>query len=218
MTASLAEKKPGLLAWDSAKDVLSLSSGKDVLLFGPGIARDESVPAILEEILAQWDKPAVIDAGGLWALAQKKDIAAVAAGPLILTPHPGELALLLGCDVADIQGDRPAAARRAAKEYGAVVVLKGASSIVTDHTGALYINSTGNPIMATAGSGDVLAGALSAFIAQGLPPLEAAVLAVYIHGRAGDLLAEKLGVRGGLAGELAAYLPIAIKELRTWRA
>jgi NAD(P)H-hydrate epimerase len=155
----------------------------------------------------------VLDAGGLWALARDKDIAAGAAGAMVLTPHPGELALLLDTTAAEIQKDRCAAVCKAAREYGAVVVLKGASTMIADHTGKLYINSTGNPILATAGSGDVLAGALAAWIAQGLAPVDAAVLAVYLHGRAGDMLNDSLGIRGGLAGEIAECLPLARIEL-----
>jgi len=214
MTVALAEKKTGLLSPEAAAEITRAGQNKDVLLFGPGLARDDALASILMDVLTSWKKPAVIDAGGLWALSRNKDIAANAAGPLALTPHPGELGLLLGVTAADVMRDRPGAAREAAREYGAVVVLKGASTLITDPKGVLYINSTGNPILATAGSGDVLAGALAALIAQGLSPLDASVLAAYLHGRAGDLLGEEYGRRGGLAGEVAEYLPLAMKELR----
>ena len=213
MTAALPEERPGLLSAAAGREILALGQGKDILLFGPGLARDATLPAILEEVLSSWSKPAVVDAGGLWALAQNKDIAVGAAGALVLTPHPGELALLLDSTAAEVQRDRNAAVCRAAKDYGAVVVLKGASTLVADPSGKLYVNSSGNPALATAGSGDVLAGALAALAARGLAPVEAAVLAVYLHGRAGDLLKEATGPRGGLAGEVAGYLPRAMKEL-----
>ena len=214
MTAALPEERSGRLSVSAGKEILALGEGKDVLLFGPGLARETALPTILEEVLSSWDKPAVVDAGGLWALAQNRDIAVGAAGPLVLTPHPGELALLLDCTVAEVQKDRNAAAGKAATEYGAVIVLKGASTLIADPSGKLYINSSGNPALATAGSGDVLAGSLAAWIAQGLAPCEAAVLAVYLHGRAGDLLMEAKGLRGGLAGEVAGYLPSARRELQ----
>jgi NAD(P)H-hydrate epimerase len=213
LTIALAEKKTGLLSPEAANEILEAGQNKDVLLIGPGLARDDALPAILMEVLASWKKPAVIDAGALWALSRNKDIALNAAGPLALTPHPGELGLLLGITAADVQQNRPDAARAAARDYGAVVVLKGASTLITDPRSGMYINTTGNPILATAGSGDVLAGALAALIARGLSALDASVLAAYLHGRAGDLLAEKTGSRGGLAGEIAEYLPLAIKEL-----
>ena len=214
MTAALPEDRPGYLSIEAGREILAIGENKDALLFGPGIARDDSIPLVLEELLSAWEKTAVLDAGGLWALAQNKDIAVSAAGPLVLTPHPGELALLLGVATAEVQKDRCAAACQAAKDFGAVVVLKGASSLIADPAGRLYINSTGSPALATAGSGDVLAGALAAWAARGLPPAEAAVLAVYLHGRAGDLLRDTYGDRGGLAGEIAENLPRALRELR----
>ncbi len=215
MTIGLPEDevKPGHLSVAAAGEILGQEAKKSVLLFGPGLAREEAIPLLLEEVLSHWQKPVVLDAGGLWALAQDKDIALKFAGDLVLTPHPGELAMLLDTTAAEVQKNRPAAARRAAKEYGAVVVLKGASSLIADPQGGLYINSTGNASLATAGSGDVLAGALAAWIAQGLAPREAAVLAVYLHGRAGDYLRDTWGGRGGLAGEAAENLPLALKEL-----
>jgi NAD(P)H-hydrate epimerase len=213
MTAALPEDKPGFPSADASRKIIDLLQKKDALLFGPGIARDDAVPLMLEEVLSAWEKPTVLDAGGLWALAQNRDIAISAAGPMVLTPHPGELAMLLDTTADEIQKDRCAAARKAAKEYGAFVVLKGASTLIAEPSGRLYINSTGNPALATAGSGDVLAGALAAWIARGLSPCDAAVLAVYLHGRAGDLLKESKGIRGGLAGEIAECLPLALVEL-----
>ncbi|MCL1848271.1 MAG: NAD(P)H-hydrate dehydratase [Clostridiales bacterium] len=214
MTAALTEDSPGRLSPQAGSEILAIAKDTDVLLFGPGLARDASLPEILQQVLAAWEKPTVLDAGGLWALAQNKDIAISAAGPLVLTPHPGEMGMLLDVTTQEVQRDRCAAVCKAAREYGAVVVLKGASTLVADPEGMLYINSTGNPALATAGSGDVLAGALAAFIAQGLPPCDAAVLAVFLHGLAGDMLKETKGGRGCLAGEIADFLPLAAKEMR----
>ena len=213
MTLALPEEKAGFLSAEAGKEILEIGKDKDVLLIGPGLARTDETVLILEEVLSSWTKPAVVDAGGLWALAQNKDIAVAAAGLLVLTPHPGELARLLDTTAEEIQKDRCAAVCKAAEEFAAIVVLKGASTLIADPAGNLYINSTGGPALATAGSGDVLAGALAALIARGLPPCDAAVLAVYLHGRAGDLLKEDKGSRGGLAGEVAEYLPLAMKEL-----
>jgi len=214
ITAALPEDKPGFLSVDAGSEVLRLGREKDALLYGPGLARDEAASLVLEEILVSWEKPAVVDAGGLWALSQNKAIATNAAGPLVLTPHPGELALLLNRTTNEVQSDRCGAALRAAAEYRATIVLKGASSLIADASGRLVINSTGSPALATAGSGDVLAGALAAWIVRGLSPFDAACLAVYLHGLAGDLMEEDWGERGGLAGDVADYLPLALIRLR----
>ncbi|MEA4891013.1 MAG: NAD(P)H-hydrate dehydratase [Peptococcaceae bacterium] len=212
MTLALPEEE-GTLAPSAAEELFLAAEKKSVILFGPGMPQKKGLTSLLRELLPAVKKPVVVDAGGLWALAQDKAMAGVKSGPLILTPHPGELALLLGSTAETVQKDRVNAVRKAARDFGAVVILKGASSLVADENGSLFINSTGSPALATAGSGDVLAGAVAAWIAQGLEPLEAAVLATYLHGLAGGLLREKMGLRGGLSGEVAELLPLALKEL-----
>jgi hydroxyethylthiazole kinase-like uncharacterized protein yjeF len=131
----------------------------------------------------------------------------------VLTPHPGELGQLLGLSTSEIQEDRLAAVRRAAAETGAVVVLKGSRTLIASPTGEVHVNPTGNPGMATGGSGDVLTGLIAALLAQGLEGLDAARLGVYLHGLAGDLVAEDQGVAGLAAGDLIEALPAAFSAL-----
>jgi NAD(P)H-hydrate epimerase len=132
---------------------------------------------------------------------------------VVVTPHPGEMSRLVGRPVAEIQADRLGTARRAARAWGVVVVLKGAGTVVAAPDGAVWLNATGNPGLATAGSGDVLAGAIATFLAQGLPPLEAALVTVSAHGLAGDLAARDIGRRGLLASDIAHRLPRALDSL-----
>ena len=198
----------------SAADVISEAlEKKQALLAGPGIKHHENLPLILEQVLRRTEVPAVLDAGALWALKQNPDMTREARGVCILTPHPGELGGLLNTNAAAVQKDRCGAARQAAKQYNSIVILKGASTLIADPDGKLFINATGNAALATAGSGDVLAGAVAAWLAQGLDPLSAAVLAVYLHGAAGDQLFLRHGERGGLSGEVAELLPAARKQL-----
>jgi NAD(P)H-hydrate epimerase len=131
----------------------------------------------------------------------------------VLTPHPGELARLIGVETAAVQADRIGAARECARRYGAVVVLKGARTLIAPPAGPLWINPTGNPAMAAAGMGDVLTGVIAAHLARGLSPLAAALLGVFLHGRAGDLAAAGSGPWGLLASELADRLPTALLSL-----
>jgi NAD(P)H-hydrate epimerase len=155
----------------------------------------------------------VIDADGLNALAAMPDAAARMPRNAVLTPHPGEMARLLGASVAEVQADRLGTCRLAAERFGCVVVLKGAHSIIAEPGGRSCLSPFANPLLATAGSGDVLAGMIAAYLAQGVAPFTAAALGVYLHGAAGESLREEMGVAGLLAGELASRLPAAVKEL-----
>ena len=157
--------------------------------------------------------PTVLDADGLNALAVDPDSIGDIRAPLVLTPHPGELARLRRTTTAMIQADRLAAAQDTARAYNAVVVLKGAHTVIAEPEGTLYINVTGNPGMATAGSGDVLSGMIGALLGQGYPPSMAAWIAVYTHGLAGDLAATALGERALMAGDLVGALPQAFQQL-----
>jgi NAD(P)H-hydrate epimerase len=146
--------------------------------------------------------PCVLDADGLNAVDGQLDMLKSAKCPLILTPHPGEMARLLGKTTAEIQSDRLGAARALASGAGAVAVLKGARTVIALPDGTAFVNPTGNPGMATAGSGDVLSGICGALLAQGLKPPDAAVAAVYAHGLAGDLIARRTGLMGLNASDL----------------
>ena len=158
----------------------------------------------------------VLDADALTCLAsdsQLRDAVRAIGDRVILSPHPGEAGRLLGMSAAEINRDRIAAARQMAEQSGAIIVLKGAGTVVTAPGRPFYVNTTGNPGMATGGSGDVLAGILAGFAAQGIPPFEAALAGVYIHGRAGDLAADALGEYGLIASDIAALAGRAIREI-----
>ena len=194
---------------DAAGIVLRLAEKQNALAMGPGLGTTDGVAAVVRTALIHAETPVVLDADGLNVLGTR--IAETLTGrraATILTPHPGEAARLLGRTVAKIQADRPAAAQALA-DLGAVAVLKGAGSIVCDGR-RLYQNRTGNPGMATAGSGDVLTGLLAALVAGGMEPFDAAVLAVWAHGRAGDLAAQRLGVLSLTALDILGCLPEAL--------
>jgi NAD(P)H-hydrate epimerase len=178
--------------------------GASALLIGPGIPRGSETAPAIRALLDRRPIATVIDADGLNALADHPGLVAVIAhdAPIVLTPHPGEMARLVGGTIEEVQDDRVGIARRKAQEWGAVVVLKGARTVVADPDGPAAIIPTGNPGMATGGTGDVLAGLVGALLAGGIRPREAARAAAWIHGRAGDLAAEKFGERGLIAGDL----------------
>ena len=195
---------------EAAETVFALAEGQNALAVGPGLGRTSGASAVVRAVLERLDVPIVLDADGLNAVADDASAALGSARDgIILTPHPGEAARLLGTSVKDVQADREAAARRLAA-FGAVAVLKGAGTIVCDGE-RIYVNRTGNPGMATAGAGDVLTGMLAALVAGGMPMFEAAVLAVWAHGRAGDLAAERLGILGMTALDLLGCLPEALR-------
>ncbi|MGB2966608.1 MAG: NAD(P)H-hydrate dehydratase, partial [Phycisphaerae bacterium] len=195
---------------EAADAVLTLAEGQGAIAVGPGLGRTRGVSAVVRALLEGLDVPIVLDADGLNAIADEAAaILKSASNRVILTPHPGEAARLLGASVKDVQADREAAAQRLAA-LGAVAVLKGAGTIVCDGE-RIYVNKTGNPGMATAGAGDVLTGMLAALLAGGMSPFEAAVLAVRAHGRAGDLAAERLGVLGMTALDLLGCVPEALR-------
>ncbi|MCY2960413.1 MAG: NAD(P)H-hydrate dehydratase [Planctomycetota bacterium] len=184
-------------------------------LVGPGLGLDAVARGIVECALARADVPLVLDADALTILAREPRLAERRRGALVLTPHPGEAARLLGHEAAPDPAGRLAAARTIASRFGAVVCLKGRATVVTDGERD-YVNDTGNPGMATAGAGDVLAGVLVAYLgatvtlpSPGWTAFEAAARAVWIHGRAGDLAAAELGARALIASDLVEFLPRA---------
>lgn len=206
------------ISLDAAEVLQEALKDKAVFLLGSGLERHEAVGIIMEQLLSQNDLPAILDAGALWALSENPQLAQSSGrGPWVLTPHPGELALLLGTTSATVQMDRPAAVRHAAKTFNSTVILKGAGTIVAQPDGSMWINGSGNVALAVAGSGDVLAGTVAAWIAQGLKPLEAALLGAYMHGAAGDLLQQEMGPRGILAREIADTLPRVRQRLEALR-
>lgn len=205
----------------------ALLAGKAAVVIGPGIGASEASAARVREVLAS-ALPAVLDADALNVLATDPAEIAGAAGPVVVTPHPGEAARLLGITTGEIEADRLGAARALAAKTRAVVVLKGARTIVCDGiregvcAGAgsdlhCSINPTGGPALATGGSGDVLAGTIGALLAQGLSAVDAARAGVFVHGAAGDQLAAVHGARGVLSSDLPAAIALAIAALSRGR-
>lgn len=217
MTAALAQTGDGVVATDALPALMQLLAAKRCLAVGPGLGTDPETGALVKDLLARCPLPAVIDADGLNLLAGDWDVLARRPGPSVLTPHPGEMARLLGLSTADIQNDRLAAARRLASAAKACVVLKGAGTVIAEPGGAAWINPTGNSGMASGGMGDVLTGIIAGLITQGARPLDAAIAGAYLHGAAGDRLAGTLGPCGYLASELMAVLPETIAGLSARR-
>lgn len=184
-------------------------------LAGPGLGLDDVARGIVARALDRADVPLLLDADALTILAREPRLAEARRGPLVLTPHPGEASRLLARDVPPDPAGRADAARAIARRFRAIVCLKGRGTVVTDGERA-FVNDTGNPGMATAGAGDVLAGIAVAYLAQtatcaspAWTAFDAAARAVWIHGRAGDLAAAELGARALVASDLVAFLPRA---------
>jgi NAD(P)H-hydrate epimerase len=210
LTVPLPQDEAGRLAAAAQPDLVDRVRASTVAVLGPGLGRSEGLTGLLLAVLAETATPLVLDADALNGLAPHRDQLRAHAGPLVLTPHPGEFARLLGCDIPTVQARRRELAAQFAAEHGVVVVLKGHGTVVTDGR-RLYVNTTGNPGMATGGTGDVLAGLTGALLAQGLEPLAAAQLGVYLHGLAGDLARDELGEVSLTASDLLAALPRAFQ-------
>ena len=203
MTLPLADEGRGVLLETALADLLREARARDVLVVGPGLGRDPSTERAVHGLLAQLERPAVVDADALNAFEGRAE-ALRGPAPRVLTPHPGEAARLLGSATSEVQADRAAAARELARRTHACVVLKGARSAIALPDGTLLVNPTGGPALAAGGSGDVLSGTIGALLAQGLDAFEAAALGTYLHGRAGE------GARmGRLASEVADAIPAA---------
>jgi len=215
MTMPLPETVDGFLSSQAAGVINDLSAGKDVLAIGPGLGTNDETVKVVVEVLREAEVPCVIDADGINAVARSGFRLREMQANAVITPHPGEMARLMGCSTAEVQADRPGNARRVAGESGAVVVLKGAGTVVAVPGGKAYINSTGNPGMASGGSGDVLTGIIAGLLAQGLTPENAAVAGVYLHGLAGDRVAAANGMAGLLAGDMIEALPGVIESIKT---
>ena len=212
MVRPLPETGEGSLGAEALETLTELAGTCRSVALGPGLSRHSDTALLVHALLPLLKVPVVVDADGLNALAGGMDTLKETKAPLVLTPHPGEMAGLLKTTVAAVQDNRLGAAEEAAKRWGAVVALKGAATIVAAPDGHTYINPTGNPGLATAGTGDVLAGLIGGLLAQGLPPLEAAGAAVFLHGEAGDLAARELGQRGLVAGDLLTFLPKVLRQ------
>lgn len=206
MTEALPEED-GRLTETSTDRVIALLAAKQCLALGPGIGTAAGTKAMVTNLVRTCPVPMVIDADGLNCLAGQTAVLKAARAPAILTPHPGEMARLMGISTQQVQNDRIGSARTFARAHGVFLVLKGAMTVVAHPDGSVRINPTGNAGMATGGMGDVLTGLIAGFIAQGLTPEEAAAAGVFLHGQAADTLARTVAPRGYLASEVMDAIP-----------
>jgi hydroxyethylthiazole kinase-like uncharacterized protein yjeF len=223
MTCWLAETEEGTIDTASAPTVLEQLSQADALVIGPGLSTNPSTRRFVRDIVHEAPVPVILDADGINAFAGMTGRLCNEAGrPVVITPHPGEMARLLDVTIADVQRRRVECAERCSQKHNVYTVLKGYQTLIATPSGHLLVNTTGNPGMATGGTGDILSGIMGRFVAgwkrtsraESQKPLEDYVsAAVYLHGRAGDLAAEAKGEESLIATDLLAYLPVAFREV-----
>ena len=211
----LSETGAGTISGAAGKDLENELETATAVIVGPGMSSNVETTRFVQQFVSTLKTPCVIDADGLNAISQNPKQSFGQPHQFVLTPHPKELARLLGMSTAEIQSNRIGAAEKAVEKYGCTVVLKGAHSVVATCDRQVYIVPTGNPGMATAGSGDVLTGIIGGLIAQGMKPQYAAVSGTYIHGAAGDIAADQLGKDGLIASDIMEAVPVALKMLRS---
>ncbi len=215
MGLPLPETKSGGLARKGLERIIEFAYNCKVVALGPGMGRDPETAELVREISCRLDHVLVLDADAIAAFAGCAERFAERKGPTLITPHPGEMGELIGKSAAQVQEDRENVAVEFAKRFEVfAVLLKGAGTIITDGSN-LFENSTGNPGMATGGSGDVLTGVVAALVAQRLDHFEAGCLGAYVHGLAGDLAARKYGQISMTAGDIVSCLPAAFESYRT---
>ncbi len=213
MTRPLPETSSQSLSLKAFDEIAEMVDGMNCVAVGPGLSTNPETQELVRKLASEIDIPMVIDADGLNSLAGHIDILSARKAPTIVSPHPGEMSRLTGLSITEIQKKRERIAAFCAADWGVVVVLKGAPSLVATSDGELFINTTGNPGMSTAGSGDVLTGILAALLCQGMESLDAAVLGTYLHGLAGDAAAERFTELAMVAGDMVHCLPRAWRKL-----
>ena len=216
MTEPLAETDHGTISPEAYGygRIAHVMEGKDVVALGPGIGRYAATVNFVRQFVEDCKVPLVIDADGLNAFEGHTEKLSGATRPLVLTPHPGEMSRLTGLSAAEVQKDRIGVARKFAAEHQCIVVLKGHRTLIALPEGAVWVNTTGNPGMATGGTGDVLTGMVAGMMAQTKDVAMAVRAAVYLHGLAGDVAREKVGEASLIAGDLIAWLPEAFKRAK----
>ncbi|WIV13453.1 NAD(P)H-hydrate dehydratase [Proteiniborus sp. MB09-C3] len=200
---------------NSAKYIKEAISKVDCLVLGPGMGVDGERVGLVKDILLYTEKPIVLDADGINCASKDKEALLARQYPTVITPHPAELSRLLGITTEEIQSNRIEYCRYAAQTFNTITVLKGSNTVISSPKGDIYINTTGNPGMATAGSGDVLSGMIGSLIGQKIEPLNATMAAVFCHGLAGDIVAREKGEYGLIAGDIVENIPYAIKAIKS---
>jgi len=217
MTKPLPETKAKSLALSAYSEITKFIKARkiDVLAIGPGLSQNTQTQKLVRKLIKAVNLPMVIDADALNALVGHLSTFRIPQSAIrntIITPHPGEMARLLGTTSAKVQKDRKGVAKSFAKKYNVICVLKGHRTVVAAPSGRVYINKTGNPGMASGGCGDVLTGMIASFLGQGLEPFKAACIAVHLHGAAGDAAARQKGQHSLIATDLLHNLPTVIKK------
>ena len=213
MTEPLPETSARTLALKAREAILELAGSRDAVAIGPGIGLDDETAQVARGLVHELRQPMAVDADALTALAGHLDVLRDAPAARCLTPHPGEMARMLGARVDEVQRDRIETVREFATRHRAHIVLKGARSVIGMPDGRVFVNPTGNPGMASGGTGDVLTGMLGAFLARGIEPGAALCSSVYLHGGAGDVAAERVGEEALIARDVIAAIPEAFKRL-----
>ncbi len=211
MTTPLPADAQGRLTRLALPLLLEQAAAASAVVVGPGLGQSDDVAAVVRALVAEVAVPLLIDADALNVLGPQPEVLRQRQRPTVLTPHPGEFGRLLGSDTRGVQANRQALAVEFARSFGVVLVLKGAGTIVSDGR-QVFVNSTGNPGMATGGAGDVLSGVVGALLAQGLEAFPAAVLGVHIHGLAGDIARDERGETGLIATDLIDHLGAAFRR------
>jgi len=213
MVIPLEETAEGSVSFSALPVIFEKIRWANVIVVGPGLSDDRETQRLLMELIRSIRKPLVIDADGLKAVSENSEIVRRRKHDTILTPHVGELSRIIGMKGNEIESLRVSVAQANAKKLGCILALKGAPTVTTNPKGLAYLNSTGNPGMATAGAGDVLAGIVAGFVGQGMPAAEATYAGVFIHGLAGDIAAKMLGQKSMLALDILDHIPDALKQV-----
>ena len=208
------ETADGSIAYSNLDALLELSGKMDIVIIGPGMSREEETQRLIRELASQIAKPLIVDGDGITAVSSDLDCLRRRGAATILTPHPGEMSRLTGKGVGEILGNAVEVLRKTTEDLDAVIVLKGAHSLIGRPDGRVYVNFTGNAGLASAGSGDVLTGTIAAMFCLGLSAADALRKAVFLHGLAADLAVEDVGEDGLTAENLLEYLPLALIQER----
>jgi hydroxyethylthiazole kinase-like uncharacterized protein yjeF len=211
MTVPLAQTSEGSLALKARESIEGLFSGKSALAIGPGLSTHPETAELVRYLVAHCPLPMVIDADGINAFADALEVLDGRKGETLLTPHPGEMGRLVGLSTSQVQENRMDVAAHFSEDHGCWLLLKGARTLLSGPDGRVYVNPTGNPALASGGTGDVLTGLIGAFLARGWPMERAGLAGCYIHGLAADRLASRKGSVGVLAGELPDAIPFLME-------
>ncbi len=208
------ETDTGSISLKAAESILDFSQGADLVVMGPGLSLNSETKELARELAKSIQKPLIIDGDGITAISEDTEILKKRTGPTLLTPHPGEMSRIIGKNADEIKQDRISVLSGACRELNSTIILKGAHTLIGFPGGPIFINTSGNPGMATAGSGDVLVGTIAAMCGMGLPLEQGIRMGVFVHGFSGDLSAREIGGDGVTAQDIMEYLPEALLECR----